>query len=136
MTAYTDYFELTTATTSLNTCILYLGGAVAAFPAGFLTDWRGRRESIQWSSLITLIGSVLMAASVNITMFTIGRFIIGAGLGIAATATPIFVAETCPPKQRAFALGLYYACWGVGSMIASGICYRVGQFLNTAEKES
>ena len=75
--------------------------------------------------MITLVGAVLMTSAVNISMFIIGRFIIGMGLGVAATATPTYVAETCPPKHRAFALGLYFSCWAVGTMIAAGICYRV-----------
>jgi MFS family permease len=104
-------------------------GAVAAFPAGFLVDWRGRRESIFWSCIITLIGAILQTAAVNVGMFILGRFIIGTGLAVAATATPTYVAETAPPKHRAFALGLYYSCWGVGTLIASGVCYRVSPFI-------
>jgi len=125
MPTYTSYFTLNTATKSLNTGIAYLGGTVSAVGAGFLTDWRGRREAIFWSCVITLIGAVLMSSATHIAMFIVGRFIIGMGLGVAATATPTYVAETCPPKHRAFALGLYFSCWGVGTMIAAGICYRV-----------
>lgn len=125
MPEYTNYFDLTTATKSLNTAISYTGGAVAAFPAGFLVDWRGRKESILWSCIITLIGAILQTSAVNISMFIVGRFTIGMGMGVAATATPVYVSETAPPKYRAFALGLYYACWGVGTLIASGVCYRV-----------
>ncbi|KAG0649446.1 Lactose permease [Hyphodiscus hymeniophilus] len=130
MPEYFNYFHLTTATKSLNTAISYTGGAVAAFPAGFLVDWRGRRESIFYSCLITLLGAILQTSAVNIGMFILGRFIIGMGLAVAATATPTYVAETAPPKHRAFALGLYYACWGVGTLIASGVCYR-SQFVNS-----
>jgi MFS family permease len=143
MPEYYNYFHLNTATKSLNTAISYTGGtlhpchhatgpiidtisgSIAAFPAGFLVDWRGRRESIFWSCIITLIGAILQTAAVNVGMFILGRFIIGTGLAVAATATPTYVAETAPPKHRAFALGLYYACWGVGTLIASGVCYRV-----------
>jgi MFS family permease len=130
MPTYTNYFTLTTPTKSLNTAISYVGGSVSALFAGYLTDVRGRRETIFWSCVVTLIGAILMTSAINITMFLIGRFIIGMGLGLAATATPTYVAETCPSKQRAFALGLYYSCWGVGTMIAAGICYRVRCFLH------
>ncbi|CZR66416.1 related to hexose transporter protein [Phialocephala subalpina] len=130
MPSYYNYFELSTATKSLNTAISYTGGAIAAFPAGFLVDWRGRRESIFWSCVITLIGAILQTSSVHIAMFILGRFILGMGMGVAATATPTYVAETAPPKHRAFALGLYYSCWGVGTLIASGVCYR-SQFVTT-----
>ncbi|RDW66028.1 hypothetical protein BP6252_09663 [Coleophoma cylindrospora] len=130
MPTYSNYFSLTTATKSLNTAISYTGGAVAAFPAGFLVDWRGRREAIFWSCVITLIGAILQTCAVHIAMFILGRFIIGMGLGVAATSTPTFVAETVPQKHRAFALGLYYSCWGVGTLIASGVCYR-SQYIPT-----
>lgn len=125
MPEYYDYFALTTTAQSLNTAIGYAGGCVASFFAGAMTDWRGRRESIFWSALIPLAGAAIMTGAVNIGMFIVGRFIIGFGLGYAATATPTYVAETTPPKHRAFALGLYYAFWGVGTMMASGICYGV-----------
>ncbi|KAH7399801.1 general substrate transporter [Cadophora sp. MPI-SDFR-AT-0126] len=131
MPTYTSYFTLNTATKSLNTAIAYLGGTVSAVGAGFLTDWRGRREAIFWSCVITLIGAVLMSSATHIAMFIVGRFIIGMGLGVAATATPTYVAETCPPKHRAFALGLYFSCWGVGTMIAAGICYRTQHLSST-----
>ncbi|KAH8886272.1 general substrate transporter [Thozetella sp. PMI_491] len=121
MPTYYEYFTLTTATKSLNTAISYMGGAICAFIGGFVVDWRGRKESIFWSAVITLIGAVIQGAAVNIGMFIAGRFIIGLGMGFAQVATPILVAETVPVKQRGFALGLYYACWGVGTLIASGI---------------
>jgi MFS family permease len=125
MPSYYHYFTLTTTTESLNTAIAYAGGACSALFAGALTDWRGRRETIFLSAVITIVGAILQSAAVNLGMFILGRFVVGFGLGIAATATPTYVAETVPQKHRAFVLGLYYSCWGVGTMIASGICYRV-----------
>lgn len=125
MPTYSNYFALTTASKSLNTGISYVGGCCSAPLAGFVTDWRGRRETIIWSCGITFVGALLQAFAQNIAMFIVGRFIVGFGLGFAAVATPTYVAETIPPRLRAFALGLYYSCWGVGTLIASGICYRV-----------
>jgi MFS family permease len=54
-----------------------------------------------------------------------GRFIVGFGMALAQVACPTLVAEVAPVNRRAFALGLYYACWGVGTLIASGVCYGV-----------
>ena len=125
MPTYSSYFTLTTATKSLNTAISYVGGATCALFAGPLADWRGRRETIYYSATITLIGGVIQGAAQNIGMFIAGRFIVGAGLALGQVAAPTLVAETTPVKYRAFALGLYYAFWGVGTLIASGICYGV-----------
>lgn len=77
MPTYKSYFTLTTATTSLNTGISYVGGSCSALIAGFIVDWRGRRESIFWSALITLVGAVIQAAAQNIGMFIAGRYIVG-----------------------------------------------------------
>lgn len=125
MPSYISYFTLTTTTKSLNTAISYMGGAVMALFAGPLTDWRGRKECIFWSAVVTLIGGVVQGAAQNVGMFIAGRFVVGFGLGLSQVATPTLVAETAPVQWRGFALGLYYACWGVGTLMASGICYGV-----------
>lgn len=127
MPSYSNYFHLTTTSKSLNTAISYVGGCLMSLIAGPLVDWRGRKECVFWSAIITMIGGVIQGAAQNIGMFIAGRFIVGFGLGLAQTSTPTLVAETAPVEWRAFALGIYYAFWGVGTLIASGVCYGVSQ---------
>ncbi|KAF2792881.1 general substrate transporter [Melanomma pulvis-pyrius CBS 109.77] len=122
MPSYTSYFSLTTTTKSLNTAVSYVGGATASLFAGPVVDWRGRKESIYWSALITLIGGVIQGCAQNVGMFIGGRFILGIGLGLSQVSAPTLVAEVAPVKWRAFALGLYYAFWGVGTLLATGVC--------------
>ncbi|KAI1340347.1 general substrate transporter [Xylariaceae sp. FL0016] len=131
MPSYTSYFTLTTATKALNTSISYLGGIACSPFSGFIVDWRGRKECIFWSALITLIGGVIQGAAQNIGMFIAGRFIVGFGLALAQVATPTLVAETTPVQYRGFAMGVYYACWGVGTLIASGVCYGTASLTTT-----
>jgi MFS family permease len=69
MPSYKKYFPLTTATTSLNTSLAYVGGCVCALFGGFFVDWRGRRECVLSSALITLVGGVIQGAAVNVGMF-------------------------------------------------------------------
>jgi sugar porter (SP) family MFS transporter len=123
MPSYSNYFALTTTTKSLNTAVSYVGGCAISFISGPWTDWRGRREAIFWSALITLVGGVIQGSSQNIAMFIAGRLIVGFGMGLAQTSTPTLLAETVPVQYRGFAMGLYYACWGVGTLFASGVCY-------------
>ncbi|KAF2442364.1 general substrate transporter [Karstenula rhodostoma CBS 690.94] len=131
MPSYSNYFELTTATKSLNTAISYMGGALMALFAGSLVDWRGRKECVFWSAVITMIGGIIQGAAQNIGMFIAGRFIVGFGLGLAQVSTPTLVAETAPVQWRGFALGLYYAFWGVGTLVASGVCYGTQNMSST-----
>ncbi|KEF62388.1 uncharacterized protein A1O9_00360 [Exophiala aquamarina CBS 119918] len=131
MPTYQDYFTLTTTTKSLNTAISYVGGSCSALFAGFLVDYLGRKKCIYISAYVTLVGAVIQAAAQNIGMFIAGRFIVGFGMGIAQTSCPTYVAETVPFKHRPLALGLYYACWGVGTLIASGVCYSTQHYSST-----
>lgn len=125
MPSYESYFTLSTATYSLNTGISYVGGVFGALFAGTVSDLRGRRQAMLLATAITFVGGVLQAASVHISMFIIARFILGVGLAVAATACPTYVAECARPSYRSFAMGLYYSCWGIGTLIASGVCYGV-----------
>lgn len=137
MPTYSAYFTLTTTTKSLNTAISYVGGATMAPIAGYLSEKRGRRECVMWSALIALIGGVIQGSAQNIGMFIAGRFIVGAGMALAQTAAPTLVAEITPVKYRGFALGMYYACWSVGTLIAAGVCYGVStSFYMSHNKES
>ena len=131
MPTYTSYFHLTTSTKALQTAISYTGGATISLFAGFLVDWRGRRETIFCAIGTCLIGSGIQAAAQNTAMFIAARFIIGMGMGLAQTAAPTLVAETTPAKYRGFALGMFYACWGVGTLLASGVCYATQHFAST-----
>ncbi|EPE03315.1 hexose transporter [Ophiostoma piceae UAMH 11346] len=131
MPSYTSYFTLTTATKSLNTAISYVGGSFASLFSGFVVDWAGRKKSIGLSAVLTLIGAIIQACAQNTGMFIAGRFIVGFGMGFAQTACPTYVAETAPLTHRALALGLYYAFWGVGTLIASGVCYSTQNYEST-----
>jgi MFS family permease len=77
--AYTDYFKLTAATTGLNTASVYIGKILGLSVAGILTDRLGRRPTIFWSSLVSLVGILIQTAAQNIAMFVIGLAVLGLG---------------------------------------------------------
>ncbi|CAG9988848.1 unnamed protein product [Clonostachys byssicola] len=127
MPSYKSYFQITTTTKAVNSTATHLGAILMAFFAGFIVDKRGRRESIFVSAVINIIGAVISGSAQNIAMFIAGRMIIGIGVGLAQTAAGTYVSETTAPKIRAFALGMYYSCWAVGSFLAAGISYGCSQ---------
>ena len=74
--------------------------AVAACASGPLTDRIGRKPTLIISSAIFTIGAVIMGSSVTSWMLLIGRIIVGAGIGIAAMAVPMYIAELAPVEMR------------------------------------
>ncbi|KAF2657228.1 hexose transporter [Lophiostoma macrostomum CBS 122681] len=123
MPSYTDYFDLTTATTAVNTCSTMIGGTLVGPYTSYFSDKYGRKACIYLSCVINIIGAVLSGAAQNIGMFIAGRMIIGIGVAFAQTGAATYVAETTPPRLRSFALGLYYSCWAIGSLLAASIAY-------------
>ena len=69
MSQYTDYFQLTNATRSLNVATIYIGGCIACLFWGWLTDKYGRRVALFWAAVITITTAVIQAAAQNIAMF-------------------------------------------------------------------
>eukprot|EP01125_Pyxidicula_operculata_P022995 TRINITY_DN9745_c0_g1_i1.p1 TRINITY_DN9745_c0_g1~~TRINITY_DN9745_c0_g1_i1.p1 ORF type:complete len:487 (-),score=87.85 TRINITY_DN9745_c0_g1_i1:47-1507(-) len=78
-----------------------LGGAIfGALFAGWLGDYFGRRITVSVASILFIIGSIILGASINIPMLIFGRFVVGAGIGVASNIVPVFVAEISPPDKR------------------------------------
>lgn len=78
-----------------------IGAAMlAAAVAGVLCDLIGRRPTLILSSLVFTIGAVVMGAAYKPWMLLIGRIIVGFGIGVAAMASPMYIAEMAPPEIR------------------------------------
>jgi len=125
MPSYTSYFTLNTTTTAVNTCATFLGAILIGPFTGKLIDWKGRKAGIYAAAIVNVVGAIVAAAAQNIAAFIAGRIVIGVGVGLGQTAAGTYVAETTPPAVRAFALGLYFSCWAVGSLLAASISYGV-----------
>ncbi|KAJ9142977.1 MFS sugar transporter-like protein [Pleurostoma richardsiae] len=128
---YNDYFHLETATRSLLTSAIWIGGALSTPFGGYISDRWGRKHGMFWAAIISLVGVILQTAAQNIAMFVIGRMVIGFGTTMSKVATPTYVSETTPMRWRAFALGIFYDFWYVGGLIAAGVTYGTFQLSGT-----
>ncbi|PSK51750.1 sugar transporter-like protein 40 [Elsinoe australis] len=107
---------------------LYQIGSVSALPAvGPVIDNLGRKGGMFTGAAIIIIGAVIQGCTVRIDnyltatyVFGAGRFFLGFGVAIAASAGPMYVVEVVQPALRGRAGGLYNTFWFVGSIVASG----------------
>ncbi|EXJ93914.1 hypothetical protein A1O1_02307 [Capronia coronata CBS 617.96] len=129
--SYTDYFTLTTATLSLNTATVWVGSMLAGILYAKVPDWIGRRWSLFFGAIFTIIGVIIQTASQNIGMFVAARIIIGFGTGASSIAGPVYVSETLPVRYRAWGLGIFYDFWYVGGLIAAGVTYGTAKMDST-----
>lgn len=54
---YTDYFNLTPATTALNSGIIWVGAAVGSASFAKVPDFIGRKTSLFYSAIVAIIGA-------------------------------------------------------------------------------
>ena len=131
MPSYNKYFNVTNRTQGIMSGATFAGALVIAPIASKIIDWKGRKLGIRLSALMNILGAALGGASQNTAMFIVARVIIGMGVGIAQTSASSYVSETTAPHIRAFALGLYFTCWALGSFLAAGVCRGVSRISPT-----
>ena len=104
--SYTNYFNLNAATTGLNTASVFIGGFLGPIFSGIMSDRLGRRPTLFWGSVITLIGVLLQTAAQNIAMFVVARIVLGFGAAVSGVSGAVYLSETFSSRWRAWGVGL------------------------------
>ncbi|ORY35341.1 general substrate transporter [Naematelia encephala] len=128
---YTDYFNLTPATTGLNTASVFIGGFFGPLCAGVIADYCGRRPAILYGCIICIVGIILQTAAQDIAMFVVARIVLGFGQGITGVACPVYLSETFASRWRAWGVGLLNDFYYVGALLAAGITLGTAKWDST-----
>ncbi len=83
----------------LITSITSGGAFIGAVCAGLTADRFGRKGAIYMGCLLFIIGAVLQAASYSLVQMTIGRLIVGLGVGSAAMIVPVSLDSSAKNNQ-------------------------------------
>ncbi|KAF9889719.1 hypothetical protein FE257_007025 [Aspergillus nanangensis] len=98
--------------------VLTLGAMFGALANGPIADRLSRRWSILLANVLFLIGSIIQAASVNVPMVFIGRFVAGLAVGQLSMVVPLYISELAPPHLRGGLVALQQLGITVGIMVA------------------
>lgn len=129
--SYTNYFNLNAATTGLNTASIFIGGFWGPIFSGIMSDRLGRRPTLFWGAVITLIGILLQTAAQNIAMFVVARIVLGFGSAVSGIAGAVYLSETFSSRWRAWGVGLLNDFYYVGALLAAGITLGTGTWNTT-----
>ncbi|RHZ82037.1 hypothetical protein Glove_114g18 [Diversispora epigaea] len=77
-----------------------LGGLIGGISAGYFQTRFGRKKALTFNTIFWVIGGVLISASINPTMFIIGRIISGIGCGVGTVVIPTYIVEISTIKLR------------------------------------
>ncbi|MGD0225539.1 MAG: sugar porter family MFS transporter [Terriglobia bacterium] len=109
--------------------IALAGALVGSALAGYCTDRWGRR----WMLLVTALGfglfSILSGLAAGLVSFSVARFFVGACIGIASLAVPLYIAEMAPARIRGALVSLNQLAITVGI----GVAYFVDYAFATSE---
>jgi MFS family permease len=74
-------------------------------------------------ALIIVIGTCVQAPSTNLGGFMAGRFILGFGVAISASAGPAYVSEMAHPAYRGTMTGIYNTFYFIGGIPGTFVPY-------------
>lgn len=100
-----------------------IGCFLGAMSTGYLADVCGRERTLSIASAVFIVGAVIQAASDSITQITIGRVILGYGVGACAAGVPLYVSEIAPPKIRGRIIGIEQMILCFGELVAFWLNY-------------
>src|SRR4051812_15212059 len=82
------------------TSLLFPGAACGALLGGKVADKPGRKGSLLVCAGLLFVGALICATAPNVAIMTIGRIILGFGVGAAAATCPLYLAEMAPAHRR------------------------------------
>lgn len=82
---------------------VYCGGCIigAVLTSRLANDF-GRKYILMMSALLLLAAQVIMAISMTLTVFLLGRSLVGVSCGLATSLAPMYIAELVPRVRRGF----------------------------------
>ncbi|KAK4352479.1 hypothetical protein RND71_028000 [Anisodus tanguticus] len=118
-TSTNQYCKFDSQLLTLFTSSLYVAALFASVVASHVSKKHGRKLTMFLGGLFFLIGAVLNAAAVHITMLILGRILLGVGVGFANQSVPIYLSEIAPYKYRGRFNVLFQLAITVGILLAN-----------------
>jgi len=119
----TKDFQLNTVSQEVLVSILLIGALIGACFGGMLADRVGRKYTLFITTIIFLIGTLIVMTAHSMTTLFIGRIVVGLGIGIVSLAVPLYIAEISDPKHRGALVSLNQLAVTIGILLAYVVDY-------------
>ncbi|KOC09023.1 putative MFS sugar transporter [Aspergillus flavus AF70] len=106
---------------------LQLGALLGALSCTYLGDRLGRRKTIFLAAAIVVIGELLETSAYNTAQFTVGRVILGIGVGQLSATVPVFQAECSSAKNRGQHVVVDGICMVLGFVLCNWIDFGLSK---------
>ncbi|KAF5269956.1 hypothetical protein FQR65_LT05755 [Abscondita terminalis] len=120
-----EYNDIPISLTNLGwlTSLPSLASIISAFPIGMMCDKYGRKTTLIISTIITLLGWVIILFANSIEMLLIGRFVDGLGSGSNFFLVPIYICEIAEKEIRGKLSSFIPLFFGIGVFLSYVLGY-------------
>jgi sugar porter (SP) family MFS transporter len=122
-------FSLSALLVEVVTSWVTLGALFGALAGGELADRIGRKRTVLIAGAMFTLGALVQALAPDTVILVAGRLIVGAGVGVAAVAAPLYAAELAPTTLRGRFVSAYQLAITAGIFLA----YLVDGWLSEAD---
>jgi sugar porter (SP) family MFS transporter len=91
-------------------------------------DYLGRKIILFFTASLYLIGALLCTFAIDFSFIIIGRILIGLGVGLSSTVTPLYLSELAPKKIRGKIVTLYLISVNTGVFVSYLSNYFMSHF--------
>jgi sugar porter (SP) family MFS transporter len=111
-------FALNALVVEVVTSWVTLGALFGALAGGELADRIGRKRTVLIAGAMFTLGALVQAFAPDTLVLVAGRLIVGAGVGVAAVAAPLYAAELAPTSLRGRFVSAYQLAITAGIFLA------------------
>lgn len=111
-------FNLSSTLQEVVTSWVTLGALAGALLAGILADRVGRKRTLLLAGVLFSVGAAIEAFAPGTPILVVGRFVVGAGVGVASVAGPLYAAEMAPKQTRGRFVSSYQLAITIGILLA------------------
>ncbi|PWZ00804.1 general substrate transporter [Testicularia cyperi] len=118
-------YDISSSDKSLLASIVQAGEVVGSLIAAPLGDYVGRRGGFFGACALITIGVILqLIVAGSIPLLTLGRAVLGAGVGVISNCTPLYLSEVAPTAIRGAVVSSWQLMLAIGQVI--GACIAQG----------
>ncbi|BCK75189.1 sugar transporter [Acetobacter aceti NRIC 0242] len=113
-----EEFQTNDRTTEWIVSSLMLAAAFGSVLAVFVADKWGRKGTLLVAGGLFLSGTALCSLATSVSMMIVGRACLGLGVGLAAFAAPLYIAEIASQDRRGAMISSYQLMITIGILLA------------------
>ena len=122
-------FHVGTTATEIITSWVTLGALAGALIGGGTADRIGRRPTLLLAGGLFSLGAIVEALAPDATVLVTGRLIVGAAVGIASVAAPLYAAEMAPARLR----GRFVSTYQLGITFGIFLAYLADEIISSSD---